>query len=322
MEKKHLTMSKQPFTTRPFNFSPEDYHAVIAIWDRTWPNLKGQTDAKRPPNAPIERHVALLHDEIIAFGDIRRMLEAEDEYTYYLTLNVVPEHRNQGIGSSLFDLLLDQLKSRKARQVITDTYDTYPHSIAFLTGRDFCKFMRYPYSILDVTQFDFSRFSQVAEKMKAMGIQIKSIAEAQQDDPAWMEKLWRLDTLILQDTPSPVEEKQLTLEEFEKMKINSTWFNPQAWFIALDGDQWIGESALETITGNREKYWTHITGVIADYRRRGIATALKLHVIDFARCSGVKFIQTSNEEHNPMYGINKLLGFTSQPAEVLFRRYL
>jgi hypothetical protein len=58
---------------------------------------------------------------------------------------------------------------------------------------------------------------------------------------------------------------------------------------------------------------------VRPYRRRRIATALKLRTIDYAQRRGARTIETSNEEHNPMYQLNLRLGFRPRPAWVSYR---
>ncbi|MBE2224121.1 MAG: GNAT family N-acetyltransferase [Anaerolineae bacterium] len=61
---------------------------------------------------------------------------------------------------------------------------------------------------------------------------------------------------------------------------------------------------------------TGVTTVRREYRRRGIATALKVHIIRFAQENGVQEIFTGNDSQNPMYQLNLKLGFKSQPSWV------
>jgi hypothetical protein len=42
----------------------------------------------------------------------------------------------------------------------------------------------------------------------------------------------------------------------------------------------------------------------------------------FAQEIGAKFIETNNEEHNPMYQLNLQLGFQPQPADLDMEKVL
>ena len=95
---------------------------------------------------------------------------------------------------------------------------------------------------------------------------------------------------------------------------------PKGWFVALDGEQYIGLTVLEKGSDNVERLMTSFTGVRRAYRRRGIATALKVHSIQFAGRMGTRLILTNNEEHSPMFQLNLKLGFQPQPADVDWKK--
>ena len=64
-------------------------------------------------------------------------------------------------------------------------------------------------------------------------------------------------------------------------------------------------------------------GYAAPYRRRGIALALKLRGIAYAKAQGRPTIKTWNESNNrAMLAINDALGFVKQPAWIDFVKTL
>ena len=64
-----------------------------------------------------------------------------------------------------------------------------------------------------------------------------------------------------------------------------------------------------------------LTGVLAEYRGRGIAQALKVRTIQFARERGYREIRTSNDSTNaPMLHINDLIGFRRGSPIIIFER--
>ncbi|MBI3975568.1 MAG: hypothetical protein HY334_04170 [Armatimonadetes bacterium] len=66
-----------------------------------------------------------------------------------------------------------------------------------------------------------------------------------------------------------------------------------------------------------------ITGTRRAYRNRGLALALKLRTVAFARARGVREIRTWNDTLNaPMLHINVKMGFVRQPAWISFEQRL
>ncbi|MEA3408886.1 MAG: hypothetical protein U9Q95_00905, partial [Candidatus Eisenbacteria bacterium] len=65
---------------------------------------------------------------------------------------------------------------------------------------------------------------------------------------------------------------------------------------------------------------TGLTGVVRSHRRKGIATALKVHGFSRAKEHGARWIETDNEEKNPMFELNLRLGFKPTPAWTEYRR--
>ena len=63
-----------------------------------------------------------------------------------------------------------------------------------------------------------------------------------------------------------------------------------------------------------------MTGVLRTYRRMRIATALKVRTIEFAQTYGAQWIETSNEENNPMLQLNLRVGFQPAPAWLSFEK--
>jgi GNAT superfamily N-acetyltransferase len=66
-----------------------------------------------------------------------------------------------------------------------------------------------------------------------------------------------------------------------------------------------------------------LTGVLPAYRRRGIALALKVRGLAYARDHGYDWIKTDSAVQNTaMRGLNRRLGFVEYPAWVFFRKTL
>jgi len=95
----------------------------------------------------------------------------------------------------------------------------------------------------------------------------------------------------------------------------------------VDGDEYVGVSYLWGSQATDEILYTGFTGVRRSYRHRGIATALKVMAIRYAQSRKTNsgrpvVIRTNNEETNPMFQINLMLGFQELPAWLAYVKHL
>jgi GNAT superfamily N-acetyltransferase len=101
---------------------------------------------------------------------------------------------------------------------------------------------------------------------------------------------------------------------------------PDAYFVAVDGERYVGLSALWTSQVRKDELMTGLTGLtgtLREYRRRGIAVALKLKGIAWARDHGYQWIKTWNATTNAgVLAINQQLGFVKQPAWIEYAKDL
>jgi GNAT superfamily N-acetyltransferase len=153
------------------------------------------------------------------------------------------------------------------------------------------------------------------ERNRAL-IEIISLAELATRERAWQRNVYELEMILSQDVPMPTTFVPPPFEQYAKSEFEDPGFLPQAWLVALDGDAMIGMANLFKSTDTIELLETGLTGVLRDYRRRGLATALKSQVIELAQGLGARQIHTWNEENNPMFQLNLRLGFKPQPADL------
>jgi GNAT superfamily N-acetyltransferase len=93
---------------------------------------------------------------------------------------------------------------------------------------------------------------------------------------------------------------------------------PEGYFLAVADGQFVGVSNLWQ-SPESDMIRTGLTAVRGAYRRRGIAFALKLTALAWAKAQGYRRTVTDNASNNrPMLAINEALGFEKKPAWILF----
>lgn len=99
-------------------------------------------------------------------------------------------------------------------------------------------------------------------------------------------------------------------EDYQRLRLDIASFDPAGVTLALDGADWVGMSAL-SVHPHLGICFQEMTGVRAAYRRRGLAMAMKLHTLDFARACQAQLICTVNDPRNTaMIDLNRRVGFT------------
>ncbi len=243
---------------------------------------------------------------------------------YELSIKVHSNHRRQGHGSALYEILRERLASETppGKILMCKCREDEPDSVRFVQKRGFPQSGRDQASELAVADFDKERFDAAAKRMSEQGIEIVTYAELAKVDPECHRHLYDLNWITIQDKPSTGTYTRQPFERFVKQEFGNPRFMPEGYFVALHNGRYVGECDIIDEQHDGENLETGYTGVHPDYRRRGIATALKLRCIQFAQEHGFKKIITDNDATNPMYQLNLQLGYKPTPGYLLFEMKL
>ena len=136
------------------------------------------------------------------------------------------------------------------------------------------------------------------------------------DWPNHYKKLEELIWTYSQDFPIPdgVKHTRMPFKQAMKLQLDFEKNSYGTEIVAVKNRNYIGSTDI-TVYKKAEphKGWTGGLGVLEKFRRKGIATAMKIKAIKILLKKGVTEIRTDNEENNPMYKINVALGFKPVP---------
>jgi GNAT superfamily N-acetyltransferase len=311
---------------RPFEWTDDDYAIVVDIHNAVVPDeldlpeLLRYRDESRDQNYMLDRVVAESAGEPVGSCSFGQSMWNPVPGKFWTYVQVHPAHQRRGVGTAIYEHVIALLSEKDPKILDSWVREDKADAVRFLTKRGYEQVMRGQNSRLTLAEFDPSRFADVVELVMGSGVRILPLSELMESDQDWREKLWELDWVLSQDVPDVDEPRKRTFEVYCKQTFESPTFYPEAFFVALDGDEYVGMSMLERNLADTTKLQTDLTGVVRSHRRKGIATALKVHALSKAKTTEAKCVETDNEENNPMYTLNVKLGFKPTPGWVHMRK--
>ncbi|MCI0835335.1 MAG: GNAT family N-acetyltransferase [Chloroflexi bacterium] len=264
-----------------------------------------RTGAKSP--APLNRNMVALNDEEeIAGWSLLRRSENEPESRAFTSIITHPDSRRNGIGSALLEDVVTHARSIGVTALKSRVKDSEPGWLAWAKSNGF-EIDRHQFrSSITLSEFDGSSFTGRITELEAAGIVFTTLAELGDTDEN-RHRYYEADYRAAQDVPG--EDFFESWPEYEVEVFGNEEYRPEGAYLALDGDQIIGVAHVMLDT-EHDRMENLFTGVLREYRGRGIAQAMKLLTIKYARQSGVSEILTENDSENaPMLAVNGKLGY-------------
>jgi len=302
---------------RPFEAG--DYEALAELDRALYPDHAGSAreirfnDEHKDPKVTWRRWVWDEDSRIRAQAGFSQEAYAFHPRRFRVWIQVHPDFQRRGIGTALWEHLRRELAPFDPIKLQAETGELHPRGIEFAAKLGFEKELEEIESRLDLTRFEPGQFGDALEKVMGQGIGFRSHGElASREDH--MPKLYELVTTLDKDVPWPDPYTKPEYELWSKRMLENPNLLPEGYIIALDGERYVGLSNLWNAEALPD-VWTGLTGVLREYRGRGIAMALKVNVLDWAKEAGILGVRTWNAEENAsMRGINRLLGFEPLPA--------
>jgi mycothiol synthase len=314
---------------RRFSASDSDYEALVAIHNAVFPDYAERAsdwqhwDSMRPEHCRAERWMAERDGAVVGFGQFFQVPWMYHPHKYFISIDVLPAYQRQGIGAQIYDHLSERLAPHDPATLRTDTREDQSASVSFITQRGFGEEMRSWESRLDVQGFDPSPWAGHEQRVLAKGVTIVTLRQLLDQGDGFKPELYEALLEMSRDVPRPDEFTPVPYAEWAKAHFEDENLLPEGYFIAIHQGGIAGVSQLWRHSVHADVLNTGLTATRRDYRRMGIALALKLRALAFARQQGIREVRTGNESNNrPMLSINEALGFVKEPAWVYYVKHI
>jgi len=312
---------------RDFDGSDQDYQTCNDIFNACWPELRRSVestkhdDQTRNPDNYFRKIIIETNHKPIGFGIFMEKWWAKEKGQYSTNLFIDPAapvpFEDAAITFNYF--MLQCLAERSAKKLTIVMSEDRLSLVEFYKAAGYKLVQREPVSELQVAEFDFDRFANAEEKIETKGFKIYTLGELKDKFENWQKLDYELLEPVIQDIPSDTERAEFPYDEFIKEYDMPTFmFDANFYALEVKSQKWVGMSSLNKNSGDPNSLKVGLTGVDKAYRGNGLATALKVKTIEFARTYGAQSITTENDENNSMYNLNMLLGFRPKPAHVTY----
>ena len=243
----------------------------------------------------------------------------------YFEIFIIPELQSYENYKILYDQMLIRVKKIQCNRLYPWSYlhENYKNYIDFLKREGFKIIMKHREYKLNVENFDFSFFEPLLDNLRKNGIRLYDSKNEMQNFSNHYKKLEELVWKYIKDEPMPDG-------DFHVRKSYERWLEKRKEFeensygvemVAVKKGEYIGSTRVKVNKMSEpNRGYTESTGVLKQFRRQGIATALKVESIKKLSSKDIKEIRTGNEMNNPMYKINEKLGFELMEQSIEFRK--
>ena len=219
-------------------------------------------------------------------------------------------HRRRGAGTTLYSAISDWARDRGLETLEAVLTDNDPASLAFAERRGFVQERHEKGVALDLTAID----PPPVEAPE--GVEIVTWA----DRPELARGLFEVSVETSKDVPGYEDEKHEPFEAWLAHEMQGPGDRPEATFVAVAGDEAVGYAKFSLSSTDSARAYHDLTAVKRDWRRRGIARALKSAQIGWAKANGFELLRTTNDERNaPMRRLNAQLGYRPAIGRIFLR---
>jgi GNAT superfamily N-acetyltransferase len=227
----------------------------------------------------------------------------------YGDVRVLADAREMGVGAALYEAVVEWARAQGGTAFQVDVFESDVSTVRFWTHRGYEVVEREITIALDVESCELPR-------SKSSAFHITTLAER----PDLLEAVYAVGAGSWGDVPAHTDQRIISFDEWHAYVTKNPMVSFDRMFIAIADGQAVGYAELQTMPLLPDIASHGYTGVLRDWRGRGVATALKRAQIRWAQDHGMRQLRTKNHEDNaPMRMLNERLGYRYLRTEFLLR---
>lgn len=325
-------MSSQGTLSRNFRpFSPDHYDRFVEIRNRNYPDNTVSVvewrswDEALDKTKYVQNRFEYVDDnnQILGFGEVYHALDMYHPRKFMVNILVDPPLQGRGVGQAIYtriNQVLDELNTITAWSLVKEDLAI---RVQFFKKRGFYERQTLWESFLDLTTSDPAKLTQYLENATRHGITFTTLAEERSKGEGALRQIHELVQKIAADMPREAPFTPISYEQWQTISLANPRLLPDGFIIAKDGPRYVGMSNVMRNETTPQILAQDDTGVIREYRGRGIATALKLKINQYALKNGYSTIKTWNDSTNKaMLAVNIKLGFKRKVGWIMMEKNL
>lgn len=310
-------------------FEERDYPAIAALQRAIYADYATPEDEMRHDDA--HRDTKCQHARFVAeaAGGMVVGSAEHDQWPgryhprkFLGSVGVHPAWEGRGVGRALWAKVEEALRPLDPLSVSCYVREQAERGRRFAEAQGFREERRTFPSDLGIAGFDPAPYDGLEERLeREHGVRILSVPQLA-NDPERDRKLHALAQHVRRDFPADIPANEEPFEQWEARRLRDPKLLLDGYLVAVTpGGEYIGYSNVATDSDAPERLWIQQTGTLREWRRRGVATALKVRGIAFARERGYSTLRTGNDSANaPMLALNERLGFVRGAAWLYMKK--
>jgi GNAT superfamily N-acetyltransferase len=283
----------------------------LDLHNETWPHTRYALPEVHWFKASLLAHADLLaRADGEALGSGLAVVFPGFPERVYVLVTVPPQHRRRGAGTALYRALSDWARERGVETLEARVSDDDPESLAFAQKRGFVEDRREKGVALDLASIEPPAVEPPA------GVEIVGWA----DRPQLTRGMYDVMLDASPDVPGFEDEQLESFEDWLAHDMAGPGDKPEGTFVAVAGDEVVGYAKFSLTQATPTIAHHDLTAVKRAWRKRGVARALKVTQIHWAKANGYEELRTTNDERNaPMRGLNAELGYRPSIGRIFLR---